>query len=177
MIRAGPLASRVVSPLQFLVLLQLNNGSKYGYEMLKLLRDEFEGVWDVKTGTFYPAIKTLEARGFVETELKGETEYYILMQKGKVLINTFGEHIEMGSRFTNRYLRAMVKLLPLDLKVKALESFRRLSEEDVDIYSTQLQMYEAMDKELKLELLDDLSLILKTRLDSLERLRREFEEG
>ena len=177
MMRAGPLASRVVSPLQFLVLLQLNNGSKYGYEMLKFIRDEFEGVWDLKTGSFYPAIKTMEARGFVETELKGETEYYNLTQKGKILIDTFGEHIEMGSRFTNRYLRAMVKLLPQNLKAKALESFRRLSEEDVDIYSTQLQMFEAMNRESKLELLNDLTQFLKTRLDSLERLRREFAEG
>jgi len=176
MMRAGPLASRVVSPLQFLVLLQLNNGSKYGYEMLRFIRDEFEGVWDVRTGTFYPAVKTLEARGFVETELKGETEYYNLTQKGKMLIDTFGEHIEMGSKFTDRYVRAMVKLLPQDLKVKALESFRRLSEEDVDIYSTQLQMFEAMNRESKLELLDDLREIIKTRLDSLERLRQEFEE-
>ena len=75
MLRVGPLASGAVSPLQFLLLLQLNKGPKYGYEMLKFLRDEFQGVWDVKTGSVYPALRSLESRGFVETTMKEETEF------------------------------------------------------------------------------------------------------
>jgi DNA-binding PadR family transcriptional regulator len=178
MMRVGPLAARVVSPLQFLVLLQLHKEPKYGYEMLKFIRDEFEGIWELKTGSFYPALRSLETRGFVETGFKGDTEFYELTPKGRTLINSFGARLEMGSRFTNRYITAMVKLMPHDLRTRALEVFRKLSEEDVDIYSTHMHMFdETMEKESILSFLDDLKTILENRISMIDRIILEIEEG
>lgn len=177
MMRAGPLARRVVSPLQFLVLLQLNEGPKYGYEMLKALRDEFSGVWELKTGTFYPALRSLEARGFVKTELREETDFYHLTERGEALLGRMGERIDSEYKFVDRYFRAVVKWMPRTLRDRVLGIIRSLSDQDVDVYSTFLQFLdETVDTKRKLDTIEGMSKFLKTRLDVVERLRKEIEE-
>jgi len=178
MLRVGPLASGVVSPLQFLLLLQLNQGPKYGYEMLTFLRDEFQGVWDVKTGSVYPALRSLESRGFVETSKKDETEFYTLTPSGETLINSFSERIELRSKFTNRFFRAMFRLMPPNIRTGVIEIFRKLSEDDMDFYSAQMDLLdESMDKESMLECLDEVKSIMETRLEMIERVRQKVKEG
>ena len=178
MLRVGPLASGVVSPLQFLLLLQLNKGPKYGYEMLTFLRDEFQGVWDVKTGSVYPALRSLETRGFVETSKKDETEFYTLTPNGENLINSFSERIDLRSKFTNRYFRAMFKLMPPNMRTGVLGIFRKLSEDDMDFYSAQMGLLdESMDKESMLECLDEVKSIMETRLEMIESVRQKIQEG
>ena len=176
MMRIGPLASRTVSPLQFLVLLQLHTEPKYGYEMMKALRDEFNGIWNLKTGSFYPALKSLGSRGFIDTELQGETEFYSLTPKGNTLIDNFGERIELSMKFTNRYLRAMLKLMPPSFALKAMESFHKLSQEEMDIYSAQMHIFDSIDKESKQKFLDNLRRILESRLEMVEMLEHKIKE-
>lgn len=178
MLRVGPLASGAVSPLQFLLLLQLDKGPKYGYEMLKFLRDEFEGVWDVKTGSVYPALRSLESKEFVETSMKDETQFYALTPSGESLLGSFSERIDLRSKFTNRYLRAMFKLMPTNMRTKVLETFRKLSEDDADFYSSQMHLLdESMDKESILECLDEVKSIMEARLGMIERVRKKILEG
>jgi len=178
MMRAGPLARRVVSPLQFLVLLQLNEGPKYGYEMLKVLQGEFDGVWEPKTGAFYPSLRSLEARGFVEAEPRDETDFFKLTDRGKTLLGRMGERIESQYRFADRYFRVTVKWMPGPIREKFLNIIRALSEEDVDIYSTWLQFLdETVDKKTKMEALEGMRKILETRLSVVERLHAEITEG
>ena len=177
MLRVGPLASGAVSPLQFLLLLQLNKGPKYGYEMLTFLRDEFEGVWDVRTGSLYPALRSLESRGFVETSKKDETEFYTLTHSGESLLNSFSERIELRSKFTNRYFRAMFKLMPPNIRTGVLEIFRKLSEDDMDFYSAQMHLLdESMDKDAMLEFLAEIKSIIEARLEMIESMRQKIVE-
>lgn len=178
MMRGGPITRRVVSPLQFLLLLQLNEGPKYGYEMLRALKDEFEGAWEPKTGTFYPALRSLEARGFVETEMREETDFYHLTERGKNLLDRVGERIGGEHKFVDRYFRAVVKWMPRQILERSLGLIQSLSEEGFDIYSILLQsLDERVDKKRKLEVLESVNGNLRKRLDLVERLRREIEEG
>ncbi len=178
MLRVGPLASGAVSPLQYLLLLQLNKDPKYGYEMLKFLRDEFQGVWDVKTGSVYPALRSLESRGFVETSMKDETEFYTLTPSGESLLDTFSERVELRSKFTNRYFRAMFKLMPPNMRTGVLEIFRKLSEDDMDFYSAQMGLLdESMDKDSMLDFLDEVKSIMEARLGIIESVRQKIMEA
>jgi DNA-binding PadR family transcriptional regulator len=178
MMMAGPLARRVVSPLQFLVLLQLNEGPKYGYEMLKALQEEFDGVWEPKTGAFYPALRSLEARGFVEAEPRDETDFFKLTDRGKTLLGRMGERMESQYKFSDRYFRVAVKWMPGSIRDKFLGIIRALSEEDVDVYSTWLQFLdETVDRDRKLEVLEGMRKILTTRLSVVERIHTEITEG
>ena len=94
---------RPVSPLQALLLVQLEEGPKYGYEMFKVIKDEFEGIWEPKTGSIYPVLKSLERRGFVATEIREETEFYNITDKGRALFKTVGEHMQSSMKVTTRY--------------------------------------------------------------------------
>ena len=146
--------------------------------MLMFLRDEFEGVWDVKTGSVYPALRSLESRGFVETSMKDETEFYALTPNGETLLNSFSERIEVRSKFTNRYFKAMFKLMPPNIRTGVLGIFRKLSEDDMDFYSAQMDLLdESMDKESMLECLDEVKSIMETRLEMIESVRQKVKEG
>ena len=158
--------------------MQLSEEPKYGYEMLKALRDEFEGHWDLKTGTFYPALKSLESKGFVETSMKDETEFYALTPSGDELLNSFSERIEIRSKFTNRYFKAMFKLMPPKMRTGIQELVRKLSEDDMDFYSAQMHLLdESVDRESTLQFLDEVKSIMETRLLMIERFRQKIAEG
>jgi DNA-binding PadR family transcriptional regulator len=178
MMKAGPLNTLAVSPLQVLMMLQLNNSPKYGYEMLKIIRDEFDGVWELKTGTFYPALRSLETRGFVETNVRDETEFYSLTEEGKLLLWQLGDRFQLESKFTDRYFRALIKWAPDALRKKVLRIIQTLSKDDIDVFSNLHQLFiDLMDREKKLEALHNMRRILKNQLIAVEQLYQEITDG
>ncbi|MCZ6647650.1 MAG: PadR family transcriptional regulator [Thaumarchaeota archaeon] len=92
-----------VGPIQFMILLQLKREPMYGYEIVKTLRNQFDGVWEPKTGTVYPALRTLEHRGLVKTELRDDREYYSLTEEGEEILKNLDEILGAGIERTGRY--------------------------------------------------------------------------
>jgi PadR family transcriptional regulator PadR len=75
---AGPVA----------VLRLLEGGEKYGYELVKLLDRQSEGVLAMGQSTLYPLLYNLEAKGLIasrsESAANGRArKYYRLTDKGK----------------------------------------------------------------------------------------------
>lgn len=71
-----------------LLLLQLLSEKKmYGYEMIEVLRERSMNVFEMKAGTLYPILHTLEDKGFLETEereVSGKTrKYYCITKTGR----------------------------------------------------------------------------------------------
>jgi DNA-binding PadR family transcriptional regulator len=169
MMRGGLIhGRRVVSPLQFLVLMQLSEEPKYGYEMLKVLRDEFDGLWDLKTGTFYPALKSLESRGFVETELRDETEFYSLTEKGTTLLSSLGGRMETEYRVTDKYFKTLMKWMPLSVKRRLIEMVGFMASNPIDIYGDLPRLLKDVPTEKKKEVLENLLVIIKRNLSQVE---------
>jgi len=48
-----------ISPSQLIMLVKLADRPMYGYELLKALREDYQGVWDPQTGAVYPALRRL----------------------------------------------------------------------------------------------------------------------
>ena len=74
--------------IQLCLLALLTKEPKYGFQMIKELREATEGFFDLKEGTLYPALRRLEERGFVKSEwVERETgtprKYYTLTAKGR----------------------------------------------------------------------------------------------
>ena len=88
------------SPLQILLLIQLETSPKYGYEMLKLIKEAFEGVWEPKTGTLYPALKSLEKRGLVDTQNRDGVDFYLITIKGQKFLQQIGKHQKRSMKFS-----------------------------------------------------------------------------
>lgn len=169
---------RVVSPLQFLVIMQLSEEPKYGYEMLKVLRDEFEGLWDLKTGTFYPALKSLESRGFVETELRDQTEFYSLTEKGTTLLGSLGGRMETEYKVTDKYFKTVMKWMPLSVKRRLIEMIGFMASNPIDIYGDLPRLLKGVPTEKKKEVLDNLLVLIRRNLSQVEKVYQDIvEEG
>ena len=179
MMRGGLIhGRRVVSPLQFLVIMQLSEEPKYGYEMLKVLRDEFDGLWDLKTGTFYPALKSLESRGFVETELRDQTEFYSLTEKGTTLLGSLGGRMETEYKVTDKYFKTVMKWMPLSVKRRLIEMIGFMASNPIDIYGDLPKLLKGVPTEKKKEVLDNLLVLIRRNLSQVEKVYQDIvEEG
>lgn len=179
MMRGGLIhGRRVVSPLQFLVIMQLSEEPKYGYEMLKVLRDEFDGLWDLKTGTFYPALKSLESRGFVETELRDQTEFYSLTEKGTTLLSSLGGRMETEYKVTDKYFKTVMKWMPLSVKRRLIEMIGFMASNPIDIYGDLPRLLKGVSTEKKKEVLESLLVLIRRNLSQVEKVYQDIvEEG
>jgi DNA-binding PadR family transcriptional regulator len=85
------------------MLVILRKGPMYGYEVLKVLREEFQGFWEPQTGAIYPALKRLEEQKLILSETRDGKEYYSLTTEGKewMLVNL--RSISQEAQFMARY--------------------------------------------------------------------------
>jgi len=89
-----------VSPPQLLILISVRNGRRYGYEILKDLREMFGGMWEPKTGVIYPAVKKLRDHGYLTSEVVNGKEHYGLSDSGKeVLVSVLSRLGAMSAVF------------------------------------------------------------------------------
>jgi len=99
-----------ISPMQFMIMLSIRKEKKYGYEILKELREDFDGAWEPKTGAIYPAIKKLQEHGLIVAETVDGKEYYLLTENGKAwiieAIEDVGAHAAMALGFMKVVLKA-----------------------------------------------------------------------
>ena len=155
-----------ISPLQILLLLQLDEGSKYGYEMLVTLKDEFEGIWEPKTGTVYPALKSLEKKGFIETETRDETEYYKITDQGKQLFNIMLYHIEGSIDFSIKYISVVFKWLTYERKQGAIELIDKLTSKEQAMTNQLLGAFaDDIDTDIKERILTQIKKNTESRLE------------
>ena len=78
----------LISGSTMMLLMKLLEGrDMYGYEMIESLRSRSENVFELKAGTLYPLLHTMESKGYVasyEREASGKTrKYYSLTKAGK----------------------------------------------------------------------------------------------
>ena len=163
-----------VSPLQVLLMIQLDGGPKYGYEMLKTLKDEFDGVWEPKTGTVYPALKSLAKKGFVETEERDGTEYYHITEKGRRLFPELEKHFADSLGFTVNYLTVLFKWMSMEMKQGALRIMSLVVDKDEDMTQRMLnQFHSNLDADVKKSFLNKVRNMTEHRLKLVEKLLEE----
>lgn len=170
---------RRISPIEFIILLQLRRRPMYGYEVLKALREEFKDVWEPKTGTLYPALRRLEAKGFIKTELKEERELYTLTEKGRELLKGAVQYLEEGLEFADKYYRFVsMGLLPL-LRDEFMERMKRLYERGGCLHLFPLLFIskglKVEDKGMRLKMLKKLRELIQMQLQIVNERIREIE--
>lgn len=70
-----------------LLLKLLSEKDMYGYEMIETLRERSQNVFEMKAGTLYPLLHTLEEKGLLtvyEQEVGGKVrKYYSITKEGR----------------------------------------------------------------------------------------------
>jgi PadR family transcriptional regulator PadR len=74
--------------IQLCLLALLTKEAKYGFQLIKELRELSDGFFDLKEGTLYPALRRLEEREFVRSEwverqVGVPRKYYTLTSRGR----------------------------------------------------------------------------------------------
>lgn len=98
--------------LDMLVLKLLENGEKYGYQLISELKEESSEMFTLKEGTLYPILYRLEDDGLVVSrwsEPKGKEvsrKYYAITEDGK---KTIKELTELWNHFSESVERIMEK--------------------------------------------------------------------
>ncbi|NGP43882.1 PadR family transcriptional regulator [Bacillaceae bacterium SIJ1] len=76
--------------IDLLILSSVKRKDRYGYEIVQYLRKVSEGVFEMKEGTLYPALKRLEKKEWVRSYWTdgdfGRRKYYSLTGKGKTAL-------------------------------------------------------------------------------------------
>ncbi|GAB3800745.1 PadR family transcriptional regulator [Virgibacillus kimchii] len=78
--------------IDILLLNLLTGKDRYGYEMVKLLKEKSDALYNMSEGTLYPALKRMEKKGWLyaywsETE-QGRRKYYHITDDGKNVLET-----------------------------------------------------------------------------------------
>lgn len=91
-----------------LILRLLEGKDMYGYEMIESLREKSQNVFQLKAGTLYPLLHSLENKEYVksyEKEMNGKVrKYYSLTQEGTKYLNEKKEE-------WNEYTKAVTNVL------------------------------------------------------------------
>ena len=101
-----------LTPIQVLILIQLLETSKYGYEILRGLRDGFKGAWEPKTGTVYPTLKALETKGLVKKTIREEKTHYSLTKQGRGMMKEMSNYVADYLLFNYRFIESTVETMP-----------------------------------------------------------------
>lgn len=82
--------SLVSGSTAMLIMKLLEEKDLYGYEMIEILRERSENVFELKAGTLYPLLHGMEQKGYLESyeqEAVGKLrKYYHLTNSGKSML-------------------------------------------------------------------------------------------
>lgn len=98
----------VQGSMALMLLRLLETKDMYGYEMISVLREKSENVFELKAGTLYPLLHSLVSKGYVisyEDGSSGKTrKYYQLTPAGK-------KHVKAKKEEWNAYQKAVANVL------------------------------------------------------------------
>jgi PadR family transcriptional regulator PadR len=95
-----------------LILALLKDGDKYGYEMVDELARRSDNTFELKEGTLYPLLHTLEKNKLVTSYTKAtpggrERKYYQLTEEGREQLETKTKEWRMFTEKVNAVLGAV----------------------------------------------------------------------
>lgn len=107
--------SLVSGSMSMLVLKLLEDGDKYGYQMIEELRRRSDDIFHLRAGTLYPLLHGLEEKGLV-TAYEGEAaagkprRYYRLTKQGRGALREKEASWDHYARAVSRVLRGGASL-------------------------------------------------------------------
>lgn len=98
--------------MSMLILRLLSEKDMYGYEMIDTLRKRSENIFELKAGTLYPLLHSLEDKNYLtcyEQEVLGKVrKYYSITKEGR-------KFLEKKCNEWEQYARAVTNVLALEV--------------------------------------------------------------
>ncbi len=91
-----------------LVLRLLETENMYGYEMINTLKERSENVFELKEGTLYPILHSLEENGWIDSYWDESTakkrKYYTITKEGRKHLKAKKEEWKIFSNSVNQVI-------------------------------------------------------------------------
>lgn len=104
--------SLLAGSTELLILKLLEQEDMYGYQMIETLREQSDHTFDLKAGTLYPLLHTLEQKGFVEVYVVPfggrDRRYYHLTEAGRGQLQEKVQQWQAYTQAVNRVLKGGV---------------------------------------------------------------------
>jgi len=165
-----------VTPMHTAIMVQLLEKPRYGYEILRNLRDDFEGVWTPKTGTVYPALNALVNKGLVEKETIEDKTYYNLTDSGQLLMDKMSDYVAEYILFNTRFIESTIKRLPANFTQQVFYKIHTSGVKEILPEATVVEAIRRLsDSSLARIFLESRRQVLKDKLALVKRNLREME--
>ncbi len=96
-----------------MVLKIISESDTYGYEIAQKLIKKTDGFFQLKEGTLYPILHSLEGNGFIDSYKKNENgrerKYYTITVLGKIKLTGLINEWNIFSKFVNDILEECVQ--------------------------------------------------------------------
>ncbi|MCG7840489.1 MAG: PadR family transcriptional regulator [Methanomassiliicoccales archaeon] len=152
-----------ISASQLIMMIELMDRPMYGYELIKAMREEYEGVWVPQTGSVYPALRRLQEHGLLSVEnLEGKDHYTLTIEGHDWLDGTLAS-MSSGMLFMARTMSIMGRaylnrkgqvegFVPLDEEAprRRLDALKEIR----DTMQINMRMIETHIQELEKEVMD-----------------------
>ena len=154
-----------LTPIQALILIQLLETSKYGYEILRGLRDAFNGAWDPKTGTVYPSLKALEKKDLVKKTIVDEKTHYSLTKQGRGKLEEMSDYVADYLLFNSRFIESTVDNMPPSFTQEVFTKIHMAGLEEILPEASILQAISDLpDTDLKRAFIESRKIVLQRKL-------------
>jgi len=96
-----------ISPSQMTMLVLIMHRPMYGYEVVKELRERYDGIWVPQTGAVYPALRKLQDHGLLTVENVDGKDYSHVRDAGLQWIKQELMELPSGAIFMMRTLEVL----------------------------------------------------------------------
>lgn len=165
-----------LTPIQLLIMIQLLESSKYGYEILRDLREGFKGSWDPKTGTIYPSLKALEKKHIIRSIVTDGTTHYHLTDKGIAILDEISDYVAEYLMFNTRFIESTVASMPADFTQEVFSKIHNSGIDEIIPEETILNAISRLASQpLKQAFLQQRQQILKKKIKLVTRYLKELD--
>jgi len=106
----------IITGLISLILLAITANSRrpmYGYQIARQMKAERESDLELKQGTIYPVLRTMEKKGMLKSEIKASEsgpprKYYHITKTGRKKLKVWTETWNRTKRFTDHILEGNI---------------------------------------------------------------------
>ncbi len=95
--------------LRLLLLAQIEQQPRHGYELIRLIGELFAGVYSPSPGVVYPTLAQLEAQGWVSADLDEGRKRYTITDAGRAQADAERDAIDAALLRTHRSARDLAK--------------------------------------------------------------------
>lgn len=73
--------------LKFLILKVIRENPTHGYDIIQIIERKSNGRWTPSPGSVYPALDSLESKGWIKSEDSGRLKRYTITSKGQIALD------------------------------------------------------------------------------------------